>query len=89
VAQAGQSGKPRTAQLILWSCFKSPLKKARATRAFFIVAARFFQHLFHLSFAPSCTEHMRIVRRLDFTKTDRITATCREHAKILSETLCR
>lgn len=30
------------------------------------------------------TERMRIVRRLDFTKTDRITATYEEHAKILS-----
>lgn len=30
------------------------------------------------------TERMRIVRRLDFTKTDRITATYEEHGKILS-----
>jgi DNA-binding GntR family transcriptional regulator len=30
------------------------------------------------------TERMRIIRRLDFTKTDRITATYEEHAKILS-----
>ncbi len=30
------------------------------------------------------TERMRIIRRLDFTKSDRITATYEEHAKILS-----
>jgi len=30
------------------------------------------------------TERMRIIRRLDFTKTDRIAATYGEHGKILS-----
>ena len=30
------------------------------------------------------TERMRIIRRLDFTKTDRVTATYDEHAKILA-----
>jgi DNA-binding FadR family transcriptional regulator len=35
------------------------------------------------------TDRIRLIRRLDFTKEDRITATCDEHAAILKAVISR